>query len=622
VANWFFLPLLAVVLARLFLLASPLVLVWVFIGVFAAELVISLQRRMRGREGHRVGYRPTMFARWMSLYWKDFLVWSTIVLVVLFLWSMLSVWFVPVVGIVLALLTLTSWLEQRQEEKLETIGDADPWKWVFKQWAAIGEWRGKGRFARDLQYKWPQVAEKVGLSKDNRVPSLVEVKETIEGGVEYALFLEIVPKTTFLPKWSSKLLSDWISDSRSWTLDEVKEHVETIGEEYKAESAAAEKRDDSKGESRAVVLLTFKDPFAEMGKSPVLDLESVKTTKEILIGKDEKGKELSIPADLHVLIAGQSGVGKTVLLQQIIAQHAFSGAKIWLIGLVHPDLYVWSKHAASAFLSNPEVEAFGGGDEETRPKEGQLFSELLQNLDRQVTGRIVETGTGGLGSSSGDRILLAIDDLHGFLQRSTEEDQERLRSILHKGRAGGVTVISMMQHSAAKDLHMSFIRFFPIRVCFRVFDREISDLMLGKGQGEAGVDASVLKMDGYFYFVGTNGPTKGRSWDLSSENLDSVMQKFLIAERPLPEGAEGAGSGFSASSSEKKSLFKNIKNIFKQRQKKDSEKEEKKEEKPSVPEVSRPAPLIKQDLIQDTSFAQRFQNIRAQLFSSSKKKKG
>jgi len=174
-------------------------------------------------------------------------------------------------------------------------------------------------------------------------------------------------------------------------------------------------------------------------------------------------------------------------------------------------------------------------------------------------------------------------------------------------------VISMMQHSAAKDLHMSFIR---------VFDREISDLMLGKGQGEAGVDASVLKMDGYFYFMGTNGPTKGRSWDLSSENLDSVMQKFLIAERPLPEGAEGAGSGFSASSSEKKSLFKNIKNIFKQRQKKDSEKEEKKEEKPSVPEVSRPAPLIKQDLIQDTSFAQRFQNIRAQLFSSSKKKKG
>lgn len=225
----------------------------------------------------------------------------------------------------------------------------------------------------------------------------------------------------------------------------------------------------------------------------------------IVLGVDVKGaiQRFDLAKCPHLLVAGQTGSGKSVFLRGIIHSLLFCVDNKFIdpirIAIVDP------KREFSAY-SNLKSLLHIGVAEKREPfgyfpnvkNVDQLFDNLLNraNMRQQFFG---EHGLSSIdqyksqGGRAMPRIVVVIDELADLLEGNANA-KSLLDSLARKARSAGIHLVAAVQRPSADVLSGSIKNNFPTRAAFRVGSRFDSEVVLERG------DASKLIGNGDFIF--------------------------------------------------------------------------------------------------------------------------
>jgi S-DNA-T family DNA segregation ATPase FtsK/SpoIIIE len=233
---------------------------------------------------------------------------------------------------------------------------------------------------------------------------------------------------------------------------------------------------------RVILRVIEKDPHAE--PIPWKEPESATITKPIDLGLFEDGSP--VLADIlrrHVLIAGMTGAGKSVIVNGFNAASAkFTDAEPWGIDLKGGmELEPWRKNLRHLAVTKEEAIA--------------LLTLAVARLDE----RAAQLAAQGLRvhepTPAEPAIVIVIDE---FAELPAEA-LELVDSIARRGRAPAITLIAATQRPTQAAMGGNAIRSqMDVRICLRVRERRDTDLILGQGSLAAGWDAHALTLPGSF----------------------------------------------------------------------------------------------------------------------------
>lgn len=225
--------------------------------------------------------------------------------------------------------------------------------------------------------------------------------------------------------------------------------------------------------------------FSEIKKS------LLKSNKElpIILGRTHDGKDLvaDITKMPHLLIAGTTGSGKSVLLHSIICSLIFNPKSNVKLALIDPKNVEFTYYEDLKQLMYPVINY---ADEAYT-----ILSNLVEEMDRRFeimskrsAKNINEYNTKV--SKKLPYIVLIIDEFADLMQMSKKEFQTKLSRLAQKSRACGIHIIIATQRPSA-DVVTGIIKAnFPARISCRVtsainsrvvLDRNGAEKLLGKG---------------------------------------------------------------------------------------------------------------------------------------------
>jgi len=184
-----------------------------------------------------------------------------------------------------------------------------------------------------------------------------------------------------------------------------------------------------------------------------LDAEEIPPVTAVL-GLADDGAPLLIrlpsPDVAHVLVAGTTGSGKTVLLQTIILSLAMlNRAKEVRMVLLDPKGSAFRPFEGAPHLSRPVIREVGEGEE------------ALESLVRLMEKR------GELGRE-GPHVVVVIDELADLLMTGGKALQRSLTRLLQRGRGAGIHVVAATQKPTASVVGSLVKANFPVRLVGRV----------------------------------------------------------------------------------------------------------------------------------------------------------
>jgi S-DNA-T family DNA segregation ATPase FtsK/SpoIIIE len=215
--------------------------------------------------------------------------------------------------------------------------------------------------------------------------------------------------------------------------------------------------------------------------------------KTAVLGLGEDGAPLLIrlpsPDVAHILIAGTTGSGKTVLLRAIL----------WSLAMTNPAVSVSSlgRDQGLAFvLIDPKGSAFRsfeGLPHMARPVVRQVAeaAEALRSLVRLMEKRsgdgvALEHAQRYLGPALGPSVVLVIDELADLLLVGGKEVQTALTRLTQRGREAGIHVIAATQKPTSAVLGPLVKANFPVRLVGRV--TSVEDARTATGWGGTGAE--------------------------------------------------------------------------------------------------------------------------------------
>ena len=219
--------------------------------------------------------------------------------------------------------------------------------------------------------------------------------------------------------------------------------------------------------------------------SPILDAEQTSLWNPVPLGISEDGKALGITLPEHnLLIGGEPGSGKSVLLSSIVAAGALDPVvTVTLLDGKQVELAVW-RNIAERFIGPDMSEAVEALEELQRAMDVR-YETLLQTRRR----KLVATDAEGLR-------LVVIDELAVYLRGGTKALTDRfaesLRDLVSRGRAAGVIVVAATQKPSHEG-GPTFVRdLFSYRVAMRCTSPDASDTILGQGWATRGFSAATI----------------------------------------------------------------------------------------------------------------------------------
>jgi S-DNA-T family DNA segregation ATPase FtsK/SpoIIIE len=193
---------------------------------------------------------------------------------------------------------------------------------------------------------------------------------------------------------------------------------------------------------------------------------------------------VSLP-EHHLLVAGETGGGKSGVLQMVVAWAAFDpSVRLVLFDFKRVELRPWAR-CAERFVSWDVEEATGVLRE--------LRAECTKRLDAMDAApgikRKVERGDGmGL-------VLVVIDELALYCEEPDglgKAFAAELRRLVQVCRAAGIIVVAATQKPSADVVPTSLRDLFGFRMALRCSTRDASDTILGAGWASQGYSAASI----------------------------------------------------------------------------------------------------------------------------------
>ena len=246
-----------------------------------------------------------------------------------------------------------------------------------------------------------------------------------------------------------------------------------------------------------------------------------------ILGLAEDGAPLLIrlpsPDVAHILVAGTTGSGKTVLLQAMILSLALTNP-------APPASYPSQREGASLalVLIDPKGHAFGPFEELShlaRPviREAAEAIEALESLVRLMER---SSPTQDLPHSA---VVVVIDELADLLMVGGKPVQQALTRLTQRGREAGIHVIAATQKPTAAVLGPLVKANFPVRLVGRV--TSIEDARTAAGW--SGTGAERLMGRGDFVAVAEGRVTRFQAAHVSPQEIRETVSR-LVHSRPGP----------------------------------------------------------------------------------------
>jgi len=224
-----------------------------------------------------------------------------------------------------------------------------------------------------------------------------------------------------------------------------------------------------------------------------------------VLGLADDGAPLLIrlpsPDVAHVLVAGTTGSGKTVLLQTIILSLAMlNQAREVRMVLLDPKGSAFRPFEGAPHLSRPVIREAGEGEE------------ALESLVRLMEKR-------GERGREGPHVVVVIDELADLLMTGGKDLQRSLTRLLQRGRGAGIHVVAATQKPTATVVGSLVKANFPVRLVGRV--TSATDARVASGW--SGTGAERLEGRGDFVAVAEGRVTRFQAAYVGVREIGEVV---------------------------------------------------------------------------------------------------
>jgi S-DNA-T family DNA segregation ATPase FtsK/SpoIIIE len=248
-----------------------------------------------------------------------------------------------------------------------------------------------------------------------------------------------------------------------------------------------------------------------------------------VLGLAEDGAPLLIrlpsPDVAHILVAGTTGSGKTVLLQTMILSLAMVNRPRHLaLVLIDPKGHAFSPFARLPHLARSVI------------RDTEETVEALQSLVRLME-RLGSGGRSGSGLDVGGRpsVVVVIDELADLLMVGGKPVQVALTRLTQRGREAGIHIIAATQKPTTAVLGPLVKANFPVRLAGRV--TSIEDARTATGW--SGTGAERLMGRGDFLAVAEGRVIRFQTAFVSSAEIGEVVERICDPQWRVENGQGG-----------------------------------------------------------------------------------
>jgi S-DNA-T family DNA segregation ATPase FtsK/SpoIIIE len=248
------------------------------------------------------------------------------------------------------------------------------------------------------------------------------------------------------------------------------------------------------------------------------------------LGLAEDGAPLLIrlpsPDVAHVLVAGTTGSGKTMLLQTAILSLAMANPA--------PSLFGEGRTGSlSMVLMDPKGGAFGlfeGLPHLARPviREVEETAEALQSLVRLMERRGARNSQLTMSEGRNAHVVVVIDELADLLMVGGKEIQTPLTRLLQRGRSCGIHIVAATQKPSSAVLGPLIKANFPVRLVGRV----ISTTDARVASGWSGTGAERLLGRGDFVAVAEGRVIRFQAAYVTPDEIREVVSRLARGATP------------------------------------------------------------------------------------------
>lgn len=263
---------------------------------------------------------------------------------------------------------------------------------------------------------------------------------------------------------------------------------------------------------------------------------NMKSPVAMAMGKDIGGK--IVVADLskmpHMLIAGSTGSGKSVCINNLILSMVYKSAPSDLrLILVDPKQVELSVYANLPHLLIPVV---------TDPKKASSALRWAVNEMTLRYNKFMQRGARDLNrynslqteeSEKLPRIVVIIDELADLMMVCPDEVEDAICRIAQLGRAAGLHLIVATQRPSSDVITGLIKANIPSRAAFAVSSAIDSRIILDT----AGAEKLLGKGDCLFHPNGADKPTRLQAAFVSDEEVERVMEHYKKAKAPVYESS-------------------------------------------------------------------------------------
>ena len=244
----------------------------------------------------------------------------------------------------------------------------------------------------------------------------------------------------------------------------------------------------------------------------------------VVLGLTEEGApllaRLASPDVAHILIAGTTGSGKSVLLRTIGASLMLTHrVKTLRMVCIDPKGRTFRGFGGARHLQRKPVAGMGEVREVLRSLVRTM--EVRDRRGEQVDGR----GT--------PRIVVLIDELAELVMGGGQMVVEQLTRLVQRGRETGIHIVGATQHPSSAILSSVIRANFPLRLVGKVTSAQDARV----ASGRAGTGAHLLGGRGDFMAVnGGAAPLRFQAADISEKEIKrGIIEQRLPVLKALPQ---------------------------------------------------------------------------------------
>ncbi len=280
---------------------------------------------------------------------------------------------------------------------------------------------------------------------------------------------------------------------------------------------------------RIVLRIIDKDPHAE--PIPWKEPQPSTITAPVDLGLFEDGTPVLVTVlRRHVLIAGLTGAGKSVLVNDVSAALVkCADAEPWGIDLkAGMELAPWRSNLRHLATTKEQATA--------------LLALAVARLDQRAA-QLAAQGLRVHEPTPDDPAIQIVIDEFAELP---PEALELVDSIARRGRAPAITLIVATQRPTQAAMGGNAVRSqMDIRICLRVRERRDTDLILGQGSLTAGWDAHALTTPGSFLISDPEHtiPMRARARLITDAQVTAHSARYALPATDKPDAGPPAGPG-------------------------------------------------------------------------------